>query len=905
MPHSSLIRPFPTLTEALFNRVTGRFSDQRRLATHRHALQAMGINDLSSLPPITVNGTVVCPPGLLRQRAGVTQTSGQTNFTAFRSRPARSGGAPTLVPFSGLGDVLSVRNLRRRTSRTIYHEYAYWAASEINIPDNTTVVLSADSKYLVLIAEKVAIGRNVTFTWDRGELPVPTTPSTPKTPEDRGGSSKLDGLDKRGRDGRNGDSGGKGWPGKDAPQLEIWTLELTGKPQVELMGQTGGDGGNGGSGGNGGRGGKGRTAIRQYTTILGKEIPIPGAWAQGPGHGGPGGKGGNGGRGGDGGDGGNGGRFCLYTTQASIDQLSDSFYIDVSGGTGGEHGEGGQEGKGGAGGAGGHHPGGGRNGSPGPRGFNGNDGSDGTNGQPGSNYDDAIKFRVIDRDDFQLHLLRPALFKITNAKTGRQYPRNLIPVSDRVLITGKSFSDTDKLLLGGEDCGATILNDQYLEFTLPDVAGEDLPLVLKQKDGTISNTLSLTVKAEITEVFNDEGKKASDPGTRFLPGRKVTVKGTGFTRQAKVQIGGTVLPLSSMDYVSKNEFTFRLYRPTGVAADATKREYVQMKVLQGSHQTTDSIQLELNTYQVVFFGDSIVWGQGLKEVNKFAFDVEEHLKTLALHRIGVYGTNYANSGATIGIGNANPGEGFHGEVPASEPTIFAQIERCERVAEDVRLIVMNGGINDVGLGNLLLGKFNLRNDLPAIFRDDMRSLLDKVGVKFPNAAIIVPGYFKIFSSKSDSALVTALVTVLNPQGALVLPATHVALKKLLEERSATFWEVAHENLQKAIDQLNADLGSTRAVFADPMFGDDNAMFTGNSSWVYGINAALEPLDRESLGGVALERRAHCSAAGQSGVDALTCQRASVGHPNLKGADAYALAITKAFDAEVDNITTLF
>ena len=67
---------------------------------------------------------------------------------------------------------------------------------------------------------------------------------------------------------------------------------------------------------------------------------------------------------------------------------------------------------------------------------------------------------------------------------------------------------------------------------------------------------------------------------------------------------------------------------------------------------------------------------------------------------------------------------------------------------------------------------------------------------------------------------------------------------------------------------------------------ENAAFAADP-WLYGINDDLSPQDP-----CADIRIAACHAAGSSRTEVLFCEKASAGHPNPKGAKAYAEAIFK-------------
>lgn len=140
--------------------------------------------------------------------------------------------------------------------------------------------------------------------------------------------------------------------------------------------------------------------------------------------------------------------------------------------------------------------------------------------------------------------------------------------------------------------------------------------------------------------------------------------------------------------------------------------------------------------------------------------------------IGLYSTVYAHSGATINSENSNSlgviGGEFGGEVPTNFPTVMEQVDlhfsSNNEVDLTVDLILVDGGANDVDTAKILnpLTPFDLREeDISKPCRDDMKLLLEKLARKFPNAKIVITGYYTILSEKSDrTTSVAALLTAL-------------------------------------------------------------------------------------------------------------------------------------------------
>src|SRR5206468_224650 len=108
----------------------------------------------------------------------------------------------------------------------------YWAASWIDLADNTAIVFKQPQHYLTLICERLTVGSNVVFTWER---PIPPQPPTLAKPAKPGQAPTPDGLwGVTGANGADGVPGGKGADGANGPELEVWVLELHGSPLFDL-----------------------------------------------------------------------------------------------------------------------------------------------------------------------------------------------------------------------------------------------------------------------------------------------------------------------------------------------------------------------------------------------------------------------------------------------------------------------------------------------------------------------------------------------------------------------------------------------------------------------------------------------------------------------------------------------
>lgn len=174
-------------------------SSQERIQYHKAVLESVGITSISSLGTLNLSGNLIPQAGVTRPDSNLITT--QAYFqSAYKVTNTVS--APVLQPFGGQGSILKSVPFPSKTvsfasapsiASQINIDTAYWVATEINLQDNTTVVLKQPQQYLILIAEKITVGKNVTFTWERPSKSIPSKPWKPGTPPQAPTSTTLDG----------------------------------------------------------------------------------------------------------------------------------------------------------------------------------------------------------------------------------------------------------------------------------------------------------------------------------------------------------------------------------------------------------------------------------------------------------------------------------------------------------------------------------------------------------------------------------------------------------------------------------------------------------------------------------------------------------------------------------------
>jgi hypothetical protein len=291
--------------------------------------------------------------------------------------------------------------------------------------------------------------------------------------------------------------------------------------------------------------------------------------------------------------------------------------------------------------------------------------------------------------------------------------------------------------------------------------------------------------------------------------------------------------------------------------------------------------------RMVVLGDSVNWGQGLETPEKF----------YSLVKVALTGTDctqsctlLAHSGATIGAGVTTTQDPIDGEVPTSYPTILQQCADFTDSPETVDLVILNGGINDIDF-RTIVNPFTDSADLEDMIKQycfvDMKTLLENVVGKFtnPSAKIVVTSYFPMLSDQSHPPLINVFLAMI---GVSLPPFVNIldglVLNKIIGHCSM-FYDESSRFFQKAIRQINrSPEGANRVLFAQPPFTAANAALAPDA-WLWGVNLDLSPQDP-----VRVARHAACDLFETDFIQRETCYRASVGHPNLIGAQKYADAI---------------
>lgn len=294
--------------------------------------------------------------------------------------------------------------------------------------------------------------------------------------------------------------------------------------------------------------------------------------------------------------------------------------------------------------------------------------------------------------------------------------------------------------------------------------------------------------------------------------------------------------------------------------------------------------------KMITFGDSVVWGQGLYPQQKFTWQI---FRALA----GADPTPdtllaYAHSGASIGAGATIVKPAIDGEVPDTYPTILQQCANYQGSIDDVDLVLLNGGINDVDsftLDNPFLDHDDLQERIVKHCYGDMLTLLGNVTAKFnnPRTRIVLLGYYQILSTFSDRDRVPHACGLHGIHLADILEELGAPVLDKIFAQHAFFVEQSTQSLRRAVDEINQGLPSPRVTFVLPPFSPQNSMLAPDS-WIFGVDLELQPEDP-----FAAERHVICDRDETDIVQRHVCYLASIGHPNVTGAQQITQAVLAA------------
>ncbi|MBY0574268.1 MAG: hypothetical protein K2P84_11350, partial [Undibacterium sp.] len=253
--------------------------------------------------------------------------------------------------------------------------------------------------------------------------------------------------------------------------------------------------------------------------------------------------------------------------------------------------------------------------------------------------------------------------------------------------------------------------------------------------------------------------------------------------------------------------------------------------------------------------------------------------------------------------------------------------------ETVDMVLIVGGANDVNMENVVnsltgTSKDNIAALITRHMHDAMGDLLTIVHTAFPKAAIVVSGYFQVVSDQTSIkqfALALAGVGAVTEIAATALVGTLIAssvtpaivaaaalggislevLKSISADKCADF-AIKSKAALSAICSERATAGMP-VFFVDPGFMPENAIFAANqTTLLWGVDSTYKCIDEVVGPRIAavndfqtvLTNAHDPSDPSLSNVSIAVDYHASMFHPNIKGAAAYANAINNTLDHSV-------
>jgi lysophospholipase L1-like esterase len=333
--------------------------------------------------------------------------------------------------------------------------------------------------------------------------------------------------------------------------------------------------------------------------------------------------------------------------------------------------------------------------------------------------------------------------------------------------------------------------------------------------------------------------------------------------------------------------------------------------------------------QMLVLGDSIMWGQGLKSEKKSWWRVKCWLQEKTGREVKE--RIEAHSGALIAAAptSALRFRSSDGEVNLPFPTVNEQLDQAisfyAKDGSKADLILVNGCANDVGVSNLLnaaASPDSMREAITARCGTGMHDLLRRVTDSFPDAYVLVTGYYRLVSKDTaDNPFLRLLVKKLNNERPEARHMTDKEMRSRLIALSELWYTVSTASLSKAVDEVDAELrernSPSRVSFVEIEFWPEHSFAASDTllwNFMFGSTnlsgfrqviivlslgvAAYKPNDevRENRVKSCNEtfkppREAESEAEKRARKDSLLiCRYASLGHPNQIGALIYAEAI---------------
>jgi len=285
-------------------------------------------------------------------------------------------------------------------------------------------------------------------------------------------------------------------------------------------------------------------------------------------------------------------------------------------------------------------------------------------------------------------------------------------------------------------------------------------------------------------------------------------------------------------------------------------------------------------FQMAVLGDSVLWGSGLAEADKCWSLVRQWVE----HRLGrpVHVQVLAHSLAGVEPDAARDAKSpAWGEIRFRHPSITYQVLSDPRMSDPgapaIDLVLVDGGINDLGPLNLLLPWRTprwVREEAAEHCGRKMKNLLLPLLDTFARARVVVTGYYPLVSR--HTWFIRALAPV--PR-----------LRTRLIDLSTEWYRASDDWLRWAVYQANLHVSASpqpRVLYASAEFRPENC-YGGPDTYLWTLREALT--DWSAVG-----RRRRCECLRLKPWDPI-CPIDMAFHPNPKGARAFADSVTRVLE----------
>ncbi len=281
------------------------------------------------------------------------------------------------------------------------------------------------------------------------------------------------------------------------------------------------------------------------------------------------------------------------------------------------------------------------------------------------------------------------------------------------------------------------------------------------------------------------------------------------------------------------------------------------------------------------FGTSILWGQGHNDDKKIHTRIKQWLERK--HGATVRVRHYPHSGAVL-KGAAGPGrKRLYGEVPDPWPSIWTQINEARKPKDKQVCILLDGGINDVGIFNLVnpfYSRQKLRRETKKACYQELLDVLLRLGGKYKGADTYVLGYYQILASRLRKANLERLLFAFR----VCEPADLVGVDFVSRavENCRIFWRDSDKHIARAAKKAHeqASNSSGSVTFVKSGFKPTEGLF-GKRTLLFKLGQIDPKAD---------DRIVPCWKALRKGRSGIHCYPAATGHPNVRGVNRYVKSL---------------